>query len=376
MNQKYIYLLIICNLFIFGSCKKPNAILPTIEYKIQEIKIPINENYSNSYHTLHSYEEDGKNFFVGYNNKQHSLDFFNLDDNKAIRNLKLEGDGPNGVNEISSIFYHTKDSIFLFERGALHLMNSSGLVFDTFKLYELFDIAKYGEPGLNFYFRLIYNPASNSVLFYLNNLSKEIKADAPKIASLNIASRKVEILPISNTSFYQSNDGNVGFLSYIGFHDYFEGKILYNFQYQSSLFFYDVQTKEIKSVSGTSAKTSFISPLSFSNSAENFDKHALENTHFLSPIPDKWKRLIYRFNWESPENLEQANFTDKKQSFSVFDDNLNFIDQISLPNYTFHINNWFVNQNGLYLNKAHPMYLGFTDEYLVFDLITFEKQEK
>jgi hypothetical protein len=373
MKKKYFYIIGILLITVFG-CEKPSGSSVNLDFKVYKIIIPLNDDNLNSYQTLHAFQEQNKNFLFAYNNRKHSLDYFDLDNFEVVKSLNLDYEGPNGVNQVSSIFYHNKDSIFLFERGALHVINSSGNVFDTFKLYDLFNVSEVGEPACNFYFKLNYNPSTKKVLFYLNNPRVHSVGDTPKVGSLDISSRTVGTLPIFPTPYYQSIDGRVGFITYLGFYDYFQGKILYNFQYESSLFLYDLETQDIQSSSGNNLKTKFVTPLPSSESPEIYDQHALENTHYLTLIPDKWRGLIYRINWEGISDSSGAGFTEKKQSISVFDENLNFIQEFPLPDNTYQINNWFVNEKGLYLNKAHPSYQNMSDDHMLFDLITFEKQ--
>jgi hypothetical protein len=107
-----------------------------------------------------------------------------------------------------------------------------------------------------------------------------------------------------------------------------------------------------------------------------FDQHAIDNPHFLTPIPDNYRNLIYRGVWDSPDkSLPESGFTEKKISIAVFDSNLSHISSYSLPNYTYQINNWFVNENGLYLNYAHPRNEKVSEEFLVFHVFRFDQEE-
>ncbi len=109
---------------------------------------------------------------------------------------------------------------------------------------------------------------------------------------------------------------------------------------------------------------------------DNIDEHAIENPHFLTPIPDNYRNLVYRGIWDSPDpSLPESGFTEKKISISVFDFDLNLISNYSLPNYTYQINNWFVNENGLYLNYAHPRNQKVSENYLVFHIFQFGQVE-
>lgn len=373
MNRITVFIFFLLIVFKILGCQQKNINPTQLSISIEEIKIPITEEYLNSYQTFDIYEEAGDNLFIGYNNKRHSLNYFNLDSKKTLRTVNLENNGPNGLGQLSSIYFHTKDSIFVFERGMIHLIDSEGLKIDSYNLYTLSNVGDYGEPGVNFYFRLNYNTTTKNILLYLFGNHSKTLAFSPKVATLNILSREVDVIPIKHTSFYEANKGQVGFLSNIGFHGYFDDKILFNFQYESSLFLYDEKSNEIVSFTGTDSKPSFIIPLPLLDDPNDFDMHALLNVHYLSPIPDNWRKMVYRFNWESPKNLANAEFTDKRQSLTVYDEKLEFIKTFQLPDYTYQINNWFVNKKGLYVNKAHPMFIMAEEDYLLFDLFVIDK---
>jgi len=89
-------------------------------------------------------------------------------------------------------------------------------------------------------------------------------------------------------------------------------------------------------------------------------------------MPDKWRNLVYRFKWNKPsvKNNERG-FLDKQLSVEVFDQNLRFISEILLPDYKYQINNFFVNENGLYINVAHPKNPNLSDDFLSFHLYKF-----
>jgi hypothetical protein len=340
----------------------------------QELKIPIVAENLNSYDVYHAYSEGNQLMLLAYNKGRHSLDYFSLEEGRFVKALSLEHQGPNGIGQVGSLFHHNKDSIFMFERGALRIANSEGVVVDSFKLFELFDIAQDGEPVVNFYFKLNYDPNTKNVLFYLNSPQSSSVSGSAKIGSLNIDSRTVERLPIYHTDYHKSINGRVGFVTYLGFYDYFKGKLLYNFQYESSLFLYDLNSGETEFVSGNGAsKPKFIPAVPASDAFEVFNQHALDNIHYLTVIPDKWRGLVYRINWGGPGDYEEAGFTEKKQSISVFDEELNFLQEFSLPDHTYQINNWFVNEKGLHLNKAHPKYENMDEEHLIFDIINFKQ---
>jgi len=367
--MKY-YLIFYFSLLLFSCERNKEEKKFTINYALESLNIPISKRYLNSYQVFNTYQEDNKNKFVSYNRYTHSLNFFNLESGQIISELELEREGPSGINEILSLYFHNRDSIFIYERGYLHLMNLEGKKFRSFSLYELFDVEELGEPNFNFYFKLNFNQENHSSIFYLTQFTD--KESSPKIASLNLKTMELTILPVKAPIFLSSEE-TTGFISYLGFVDYWKGEILYNFQYQSAIFLCNPKDGKIKEFSGNSEENpSQINLLNINSTSDEFDTHAIENTNFLSVMPDKWRNLVYRFKWNKPsvKNNERG-FLDKQLSVEVFDQNLRFISEILLPDYKYQINNFFVNENGLYINVAHPKNPNLSDDFLSFHLYKF-----
>lgn len=354
--------LIVVLLSLF-SCKQE------IEYDFDEpnvtkITIPIDENYLNSYQVWQTFKEIDQNNLIAYNNRKHTLDFFALDNEKVLRQVQLNYEGPNGVGEISSLYYHNPDSIFLYERSKLHIINSDGQLANTYSLYDYFEGLEGGEPICNFYFKLKYDSDSKSIPFYLlyNQAQQNEKSSKPLIGLFNLEKESVDLLPIYHTDFFKKNSNGVGFITYLGFHGFMNQGLLYNFQYESTIFLFG-KNGDLKE----SNDTKTISPMVDESTIE---AHAIRNTHYLTPIFDPWKNLIYRFNWESPKN-EDGGFIDKETTLDIYGDDLKMKTHTFLPEYTYQINNWFVNERGLYLNVAHPKNPNIKEDELVFHVYDF-----
>ena len=354
-------------IFFGFSCASKNSNVE-LSTEIKSVTIPLDSDYLSSYQVLSAYDNEGTNNLIGYNGTRHSLDYFDLDNAKVLKTINLEREGPNAIGSLESIYWHNSDSIFVYERGKVKILNEAGHFFSSLDLYELFEGKNLGEPVCNFYFKLNYLEKEKLIFFSLihHGVSLEERASLPLVASLNIETLEVKALPIIHTTHYEKVRGNVGFITYLGFQDFMKDRMVFNFQYESSLFSLDFSNQEKKQSGSHEEK--------FTPELFDLDNIAIDNPHFLTPIPDNHRSLIYRGIWDSPDqSLPEAGFTEKKISIGVFDSDLNFISNYSLPNYTYQINNWFVNENGLYLNVAHPRNEKVSEEFLVFDVFQFDK---
>ncbi|MBW3466959.1 DUF4221 family protein [Arthrospiribacter ruber] len=354
------------------SCKESHTLdvsnLDELELSFKKKVIEIDENYLSSYMDWHPYTTEETTMLVGYNQRMHSLDFFDLEKLQAVEQIKLEKEGPNAIGAVQGFFLHSKDSVFLFERGKLHLGNLKGEVYSTFQLYDLFGFESKGEPNVNHYFKLKYFPDSHSILFYItfHNSSNLEKQESPLVSEFNIEKKEFKSLPIYHSDVYKKNNGRMGFITYLGFQDKMNEKFIFNFQYDPNIYSLDKNSK----ISDSNLEDDF-SPLI---DESEIDLHGINNRHYLTSIPDPWRNVIYRANWEAPKEGKEVSFIEKGLSLSVFDGNLNHLLDYRLPDYTYQINNWFVWKDGLYLNVAHPKNSSVSENEIVFHILTPDLQ--
>ncbi|MDN3205097.1 DUF4221 family protein [Algoriphagus sediminis] len=335
---------------------------------VERIQIPISENELNSYYVYSSYHQKGEKL-ITYNRTKHSFDFFDLEKQTVLRNVLLERQGPNGIGNLEALLWVAEDSVFAYERGLLYLLDEDGQVREKYELYKAYQNENLGEPVLNFYFKLNFNKEDETIYFFQipMNLTQSEKVGIPLVSTLNISTMEVNTLPIYHSDFFGEINGDAGFLSYTGFTGFLGDKMIYNRQYESELYSYQ---------DGTTMKSEIhenkrVRPLASTN--EDIDSHAINETHFLSPIPDNYRKVIYRPQWgPPPTDQPEKGFMDKTMKLSIFNDQLNLNYESSLPSYTYSINNWFVNSNGLYINVAHPGNTNSSEDYLVFDIFRVE----
>lgn len=62
---------------------------------------------------------------AAYNGMNHSLDLFNLSENKLVTSHKLDSDGPDGISMVRKIYFYSTDSIFLFSENKVFIVDTS-----------------------------------------------------------------------------------------------------------------------------------------------------------------------------------------------------------------------------------------------------------
>jgi|GEM_PF-6205196 hypothetical protein len=130
-------LLILLTFFLFLGCtsteEKAN---PTLTYRIlKSIEIPIKANVQYAHSQIQLVNEHE---FIGLDQNFNKLDVFSLKDDRFIKSIHFEQDGPNRIYPVSSFYYHNKDSIFLFSLAAssFQLINDKAKVLSLFRMDE------------------------------------------------------------------------------------------------------------------------------------------------------------------------------------------------------------------------------------------------
>lgn len=356
----------------FGSCTKKNEDA-LLNFDFSTINIPINEGQLNSYQVLSPFRSNNENFLIAYNEKLHSFDYFNLDQEKVLKSVKIQKEGPNGFGRLESIFAVSRDSIFLYELGKVHLIDENLIKKKTWDLFKLYGDKGYGVPQCNYYFKLFYDSNNANLYFYMNPIGKKKSEifDFPLVTSLNLLTNEIVQLPIFHSDYFKRVNGELGYITALGFGGILKNKFIFNFQYESPIYSYNLGTKEF--ADPTDIELEFIPHLIPSTDENSFDKHAISNKHFLSPVLDPKREFVYSVSWGVPTGgFLKHSFLYKTQSLRVFDSNLDLLKTIYLPDTTYQINNWFINDKGLYLNRDHPGSNETDEDFLIFDILSIK----
>jgi len=90
---------------------------------------------SGVYTTFQSYAQGEESYWICLVFEDFRLDFYSLDQKKAIRSVQFESEGPNGIEgNVDGFYYHNADTIFMLSSDAnrIYLMNDQGVRMDMF----------------------------------------------------------------------------------------------------------------------------------------------------------------------------------------------------------------------------------------------------
>jgi len=218
---------------------------------VENVDITIPYNTSITY-KIHQYTDEEQTF-IAYHYPTHSLDFLDIANNKFIKKLILEREGPNRISQVLSLYVHNLDSIFLLTVNQLIGLDQYGTQFLSIRINQEksevrdFDLTK---------FRIWCNPEHNQPIYYsqrynciyvgLKPYDAQVSLEnytLPIAGRIDLKSKMFETLPIGYPLDFQT--GYYGILDnpHIIFYDDFT---IVGFGAYYNLFLVDNATGEIK----------------------------------------------------------------------------------------------------------------------------------
>lgn len=371
--------LLIC---LFLSCAKSQDRLiesqygKAISFEKEEINIPIDDKTLTSYQVISCFQENENNLVYAYNSPMHSLDIFNLND-QSISHLPLNKEGENGVlKNVSGLYVHQEDSLWLYSQGFLYLVNNKGEVKGKYEL-------PFPEGGFimvetNFSMatiKLFYHPQRNSVFYLTVTPTEESATYIVYEYSLNSGTFKTFELKGSETEKFAGK--RFGFKQFPNV-TYTDQDILYNFPISSNIYRIDIETGKETAFGGKSRYTpNLASELAMPYDMKDASKHHIENIHFFEIQYDPYKNIYYRLHLDKTENVSTTPFRtlcDSKELYlTSFDKNFRITSETKLENniYT-HYNSWGVLDNGLFITEDNL--LDENKDFEAFQLVIFKPQ--
>jgi len=384
--KNYLFI-IVCILFITFSCieKKSNKSYKHFDNNIvknnsvnissEDVRIPIDSITYPSYSTYQNVSINDTSYLAGYNEKTHSIDVFDLNKKEFYKHIKLDNQGPNGISRVADFYIHDWDSIFVFVARKLHLIDSVGLVKNSFNLSEYEKKLK-GTVTTGLGFRLYYSINRNSVFF--KYVPRDVKYGSkeyflkPFIAEFNLTNDTMSLLPVKYSKYIMNN--YIGYLSrpYVSF---FKDKIYYCFNGESNIYSYNLKTNKTDIYGGRSKYSKNLAkPIPRNWSSDKKDKHRLKGVQFFNVIYDPYRDLFYRLHFGNMNN-NNGTFRDKSLYMMVFNEDFKLFREKKLNNYTYRPEFYGISREGLFLNANHEMNENFGGDFSNFKLlkISFEK---
>ncbi len=376
LNKIKLVLLLIAS-FCFGSCddsaKRNDIYKASIQPKYIET--------GNSLDQFYFFNQVRNDSLFLFNVFSHSLAVVDLRVDSVIHSFKFEFNGLNAVNDISSFYFHNKDSIFLAEENsAIVLVNGKGELkkrykdlessFETSERAKLYD----NQPSFRYTSQLIFNPAQDELLLYYMSFDQPEKRRV--LASYSLESGESRSLPIYYPEIYQGRRLDLSKL-FLTSATMDKKGFAYTFSGSPMVYRYSYGENKVTSVEANPPWTKTVAdhiPLG-EMSTEEKQAFMADNPFYYKIYFDPYRNLYYRLSSPPRPNSNEDDFhyvNYNRILVSVLDQDLRHISDFFLPKENiYNVGFSFVTSEGLWISYNSK---NQTDEqFIKGDLITLEE---
>lgn len=299
-------------------------------------------------------ETSGSNIFIGYNNFEHSFDFFDLKKKILIKKVFLDSNGPNAISSPSEFIFIDNNTILIRGVPFYYKVDTLGKVIERRRMNDLskgknfvfinFMELGYPENSIAYGNERIYS----YILPLKDNFWEKKFYQQPIFVAINLEKNLTDFIPV----YYPSQAANGKLFGYKlkPYILFLDNCLLYNFPFSSRIYKYHLSNKKLEEFDIISNYTDNESEsLSFSKFKGNYeslevDKHFLYSLHFHKIVYDPYKNLFYRIHSLPIENDPKNR---SSNYMCIFNTNFEKIGEIKLPEKNLFINNYFPTERGI-----------------------------
>lgn len=268
-KKRAISFLLLSYLIIVFSCNQEESYLIKTKKKIssnfelakRKIDIQIDEKCLNYYPKSTILELEGNTYLIGFNNRVHSIDIFDLHGERFDHRISLQSEGPNAVYRIRQITASSLDSIFVFDSsGTFKLLNSSGTIINGYNPRVNINNSKSKPMPIN-EARLFYKKNTGELFFHLKPEIIKHKG------SVDITNLKSPIVGVYNFKTNKSSELAIQYPKYALKHNdsfssdlvpnltFTNEKIVMNYIFESNVYAYEFSNNHYNEFGGESEYT-------------------------------------------------------------------------------------------------------------------------
>lgn len=320
-------------LFTFLCCKKnTQQVVQTSTISIDTINIPIGETYLQNYTALKN--KVINNLQYAYNIKLHTIDIFDLKKNKALHQIQLEKEGPNGIPNLSA-FDINSDTIIIQNQSNYILVDHSGHVLKRLSKETInnkindknYLIESPNNITINNFETLNYNTSNNELIIPIGLTDPHNLKGKFCIASICIDSENITLLPIPFPDLL--SDKYYGKLSKPQLINK-DSLIIYNFANSSDIYLFNQKSEKIIKIDIKSDYTENISKdLDKDANAKKQLDYYFHSLFFHGIQYDKYRNQYYRLHRNKSD--DPSAFNNRETYLTIINSLFNKVDEIKLP---------------------------------------------
>lgn len=370
-------------IIIISSCTPDEKDYKKIELvKTKELlTLPIDQNTANISDGLFYFAKENLLFIQNW--KEHSIQVYDIENKKRIKNIKLEREGPNGVLDLMGIHVQNLDSIFLFNqiKSQITLIDTSGQILRTIQ-YKSPD--RYSPAFIhNTYFLsppLLHGKKLIVKTHYygsIREMTQEILQTKELIYEIDLESGVTNFLNLKFPKNYMP-DGLKPFEASIS---HGSDKHVFSLFGDHRLFYVSEFGDTLQSKNGKSVFLPENLPtVPVDVDGLVFRKFSYYSPHYESLDYDPFRKVFIRFAFHEFEQDESVPVNDMRNhsgpfSIQVFDSELNLISETAFEANQYHPFDYFITEKGIYLSTNHPLNPQNNEDEMSFVLLEYSEKE-
>lgn len=378
-------LLIVLTLLFFG-CKQSSDKKVKFQYSLDEtgdkLSFPLDSHTSLLIKALFLYtDKDGKEYLTFQNEKEPEILFYDIQNQKLHKKLKLEVEGNNGVGTFLGYYIKNMDEIYLSSLyfPVIVKINNKGEITQKINLQEHIKAPITASQSMSFCYRpfffindKIYIPQSINPKSNNNN---DFITKSPLILTFDTLSKEIETSTFTFPNIIKPEDYFTNTLGVeFNYSCCFDKKnIIYSFGSDENIYITSNNNNlESKKVIKSQYIKDITPPLHRPIDIQEGIRKMSEIPLYGNLIHDPYRNVYYRIAYPKTEIDKKENgaeiwqFGRKLFSIIILDHQFNIIGETLLPEYTYISTLMFIREDGLYICDSHYKNPNFEENTLSF----------
>lgn len=339
------------------------------------VKFELDSMTSPSIYTCQEYNDGRDHFFVYLNEEMGTVYLNDFATKKVTKRIAVEGDSIKNKKAFQGVYYHNKDSIFLFSYSPrVILINESGKILQKYTLSTAVEKNK-------IYYRGIYTSTNSPAAFYGNSLfiSSVVLGKhtdlRPVQLILNLETKKTILGKVTFPEEYSKTDyANITYDIFSSCYNSKDKSLVYSFPAYKKVAINDIVNDKVYTKFAESQYILDFQPYDEDDykdaKSEAFGEYFMTTPTYSSILYDKYRDVYYRLALlpvdELNANYEEKNPPLKPISLVVFDKNFNYLGERLLEKNKYWPKTAFVSKDGLNIQQRTS-----NDATVDFSLFTF-----
>lgn len=305
-----------------------------------------------------------------YDNSVVIYDYFSGD---FITKIKFEKEGPNGVGNFTSYYYHSIDSIFIYHQmyGKISILNNFAIKHKEFN-FNVRSLAssELDPPSLFPVTRSPMRKVCNFMVYTGVQASQDKKKQRPTTALYDLNTNEIKFANNLPELYGNYNWGNL-FAYNCACTTFNNNTMVLSFGADHNILVYNIETDENSVFIAKTKHFSKIRPFHLLDHMDRLaeDNHYMNNLCYRNILYDEYRNLFYRFAFlPYPKYNKEERYLRRPFSVIILDSKFNVVGETLLPEFEYLISQTFVSPDGL-----HIQILSDDDDLMIFKTFNINK---